>query len=303
MKKYLPALPVFCLLLCSEPKGAQQKVMEKYFPECIHQMIGATSGAECSYDQKSREWHIQYWGNGRGDCPAGCIEKDYFGSYAVDAKGDVYEGADPKKRRKIDPAEVSKWESELYKENRQRGVSENDPLGCMRDQDCFWYQCCSTRPMSRIYQQSHWKDVYLLDNKTDHCVMECEHAPIPKDKKLACIDLTCRAVAKNFPKADPYRPALWIGRVTSAPQCRPEFGAGSISAALIIKSADKPEIEPGPKFSEWAAKRQKELIAGKEGRFACRACDICFYVKRDYLLIFADERGKFNSQEWQDVAP
>lgn len=303
MKKYLMALPVFLMLLAAEPKSAQQKVMEKYFPECLHPLIGGTQGADCNYDDAAKEWHIQYWGNGRGDCPAGCIEKDYFGSYAVDFKGDVYEGNDPKKRRKIDPAEVSKWESELYKENQQRAVRDDDPLGCMRDQDCFWYQCCSTRPMSRIYQQNHWKDVHLPDNRTDHCVMECEHAPVPKDQKLACIDYTCRAVPKDFPKVVPYRPALWIGRVVSVPQCRQrEPGADLLTNALVIKRADKPEITPGPKFSEWAAQKEKELTAGRESKFMCRACS-CLYLQREYLLIFADERNKFNDHDWQDVAP
>jgi hypothetical protein len=303
MKKMLLALPVFFLLFCSDPKLAQKKVVEKYFKECFDTTIGLTFGAFCRYDEPSQEWRIQYWGNGEGDCPAGCINKTYFGAYVVDEKGEIFQsGGDFLAREKIKPEQIVKFDSGPKAMSAAPDINPDNKLGCKKKDDCFWYQCCSTRPMSKVYRKGHWKDENLLNADAEHCVMECEHAPVPKDKKLACVAFQCRAIAKDFPEVNPQKPVVWIGRVVAAPQCiEKEYLAGLQSLAPVILRADSPEVAPGPMFSAWAGSREKELMAGKEQKFSCKACDICYHLTRDYALVFAEDLPKFSSSEWMEV--
>jgi len=305
MKKYLSALPIFFLLFCSDPKIEQKKVVEKYFGECFDGRIGATEGADCRYDEKSKEWRIQYWGGGFGDCPAGCIYKTYYGAYLVDEKGNIYESSrDFSVKEKIKPEQITKYGSSERVMAAAPDVNPDNKLGCVKKDDCFWYQCCHTEPMSKIYRQKHWKDENLLNQDAEHCVMECKHAPVPNDQKLACVAFQCRAIAKDFPEVNPSRPVVWVGRVVALPQCHEkEASANLFVTAPVIKRANSPEITPGPKFSAWAAQQEKELTAGKENKFTCKACDICYHLNSEYLLIFADERKQFNKLGWQEVAP
>jgi hypothetical protein len=305
MKRYFPAVMVFMLIFCANARSMQQQVMDKYFPECNNQQIGATQGADCRYDEKSKEWRIQYWGEGFGDCPAGCIHKTYYGAYLVDEKGDIYESSrDFTVREKIKPEQISRSGSSNRVMAAAPDVNPDNKLGCLKKSDCFWYQCCHTEPMSKVYRQKHWKDENLLNAESDHCVMECEHAPVPKDQKLACVAFQCRAVAKDFPEVNPSRPVVWVGRVVALPQCiEKEASANLFTTAPVIKRSNSPEIALGEKFSAWAAQQEKGLTAGKENKFTCKACDICYHLNRDYLLVFADDLAQFNKLGWREVAP
>jgi len=304
MKKYFLLVPVFCLLFCADPKSAQKKVVEKYFGECFDDTVGLTFGAFCRYDEGRKEWRIQYWGNGSGDCPAGCIYKTYFGAYLVDEKGNIYESSrDFTANEKIKPEQIIKYGSSDRVMAAAPDVNPDNKLGCVKKDDCFWYQCCHTEPMSKIYRQKHWKDENLMSADAEHCIMECKHSPVPKDQKLACVAFQCRAIAKDFPEVNPARPVVWIGRVVALPQCHEkEANENLLTTALFIKRSNSPEITIGPRFSEWASQKEKELTAGKENKFSCKACDICYHLNRDFLLVFADERKLFSDKEWQEVA-
>jgi hypothetical protein len=84
-------LAVMFLFLNVSCTPADKNVVERVFPECFADpVIGASSGARCSYIERKQEWHITYW-HGWGDCPAGCINKEETAWYIVDRKGKVYE--------------------------------------------------------------------------------------------------------------------------------------------------------------------------------------------------------------------
>ena len=92
-------------------KTEQQKALDKYFPDCEHGVIGSTSGASCKFDSASREWRISLWNNGSGDCPAGCINRDYYAWFVVDAKGSVFFASDQSfsRRMRIDRQQLAKF--------------------------------------------------------------------------------------------------------------------------------------------------------------------------------------------------
>jgi len=69
----------------------QQTVMETTFPQCSAEpIIGGNSGVDCDYDEYKKEWRMTFW-TGWGDCPSGCINKEYYAFYKVDKFGLAYE--------------------------------------------------------------------------------------------------------------------------------------------------------------------------------------------------------------------
>ena len=115
MKKYLLAAAVTIIISCTGSKSRQDRVLHKYFEECFDQTIGLTSGAFCRFDEDKKEWRITFWGNGSGDCPAGCIYKDFFESYVVDKKGKVFESTQNYERKKqVRPEQIRKWGRPLH---------------------------------------------------------------------------------------------------------------------------------------------------------------------------------------------
>ena len=281
-------------------KPSQDEVLKKYFKECSDHTIGATSGATCRFDPATKDWHITYWGNGSGDCVAGCIQRDEFASYLVEADGTIHEG-DSKKGRVVKPEDINKSDLRNVPVSAP-AVNPDDKLACKKTEDCFWNQCCQASPMGKAYRAKHWQEAHLHSATSDFCDLKCMHMPPAKDQKLACVNLQCLAVAKDTPEIDPARPVVWIGTVQALPQCEEQYIKDNFwGNPTIIKKEREPGVAAGPKFSQWAADREKQMMDKNPNKFTCKACDICYHINHQYLLIYESDLANFQKSGWQRV--
>jgi hypothetical protein len=296
--------------------GAEEAV-RKYFPECFADArIGASSGAKCEQDMATKEWKIVFW-TGWGDCPAGCINKKDVGWYKVDGKSRVLScDADFKSCREIKPSEIKRGgpdpsagpaPDKPSKPAKPGPTAAKPPAKpaltektyCEAQNECFWYSCCETAPMSKRYSRKHLAELWLDSADRESCSLKCMHEFPPADQKVACVYYRCQAVPKDAPAIDPKRPTVWVGRSRVIGQCQDP--ASSDSPILLanlpapLMKTYKGPIPLGPKFSAWIGAQEKWQRDSDPNKFTCKACDVCNTFAREYLLIYLDDLPKYES--------
>ncbi len=184
----------------------------------------------------------------------------------------------------------------------------SDPLYCESDDDCFWYVCCQTRPMSKLYRRDNFKGLHMANPDEESCELKCLHETVPPGKTLTCASNQCKALPEDPASADPNRPTVWIGKSTVVGQCEnaankampgpeplkpkvvtAEEGKPAPPGPTFLKETSKPEVKPGPEFTKWIEEWEKKEMEKNKEQFACQACGVCKEFRRVYRLIYLDE--------------
>jgi len=303
------------VLVCRTPA---EDSMHRVFPECFERpVIGASSGAKCSFDDQAREWRVVFW-HGWGDCPAGCINKEDDAWYKVDAAGGVLVcEASFTRCRPLGPEEPIKRGGKSDSANSP-AVAPPPPLPrpdpedrayCEAHEQCFWYSCCENTPMSKLYSRKHYQELLMSSPEEEGCEAKCEAQSPSADLKVACVYRRCLEVNKDAPAIEPDRPVVWVGRSIVIGQCQDpamyDQGPSLASMPTILRHTHQlpSSVTPGPKFSEWLSAGEKQRHDQDPNLFQCQACDICKTFSREYALIFYDDLARYESgpEGWKRV--
>ena len=293
-------IPILTACAGSSKKDPAKKVVEQTFPICFQQpKPGEQSGAECKYNPKLKEWEINFWNcNGSRDCS----QKKYTAWYRVNKKGEIQKCSgdlsEPNQIYSCEPFSTFSYRQEQKLQGISKLVGEDSRLFCNQADECFWYACCSTIPMSKLYSRKNFQELFMSRPDQQSCEAKCKHDPVPKGVKLECVAHMCMIVSDALPAIDPNRPVVWIGRPEVVGQCerelRPMSPLNYAGAPIIIRETDSPGITTGPEFNKKSAAWQKQTYDRNPGSFMCEACHVCKDFKTRYLLIFFDDLDKFS---------
>jgi hypothetical protein len=307
MRRMVLAVAVLALCAAGQCSAGGDAAVHKYFPECFKEVIGASSGARCKV--VNAEWFIVLW-HGWGDCPAGCINTVEDAWYKIDGAAKIWAcDKEFKNCREIKPEQITHSGSG---EGPVAAVTPNPPARskppappkpdeksyCEAANECFWYGCCETSPLSKRYSKKHYQELWMSRPEQESCELKCMHDSPPPDVKLECVYYRCQAMPKDAPAIDPKRPVVWVGRSFELGQCQdpaqaasPLFNAGP----QVLKRVFTEPVPPGPKFNQWIGETENKARAADENRFTCKACDVCKTLAREYVLIYFDDLPKFES--------
>jgi hypothetical protein len=321
MLRTVLALTVLMLCAGGQCSAGGDAAVHKYFPECFDETIGASSGARCRVD--NAEWFIVFW-HGWDDCPAGCINKVEDAWYKIDGAAKIWAcdkefkncheikpeqivrgggGQATPSAAAAKPAETSKPPANA----KPPAPPQPDEKGyCQAHDECFWYECCDTQPMSRRYSKKHYQELYLGGPDQQTCFLKCMAPPPPADERLACVYSRCMGVGKDAPAIDPKRPVVWVGRSIEIGQCQDPAQVASplLSAGPpVLKRAFTEPVPAGPKFSAGIGAAEKKARDADPNRFTCKACDVCKTLAREYVLVYFDDLPQLESgpEGWKRV--
>jgi hypothetical protein len=301
MKKSLWSIALIALAALCACADSSIKVVKQTFPICFSKTPpGAKNWADCKYNKTRKEWEINFW-----NCPepGACAEKtrQYSAWYRVNKKGEIQKCSgdlsDPQKIYSCQPFTTMSYRKDPVEKGVSRLVGVDHQLFCNRASECFWYACCSTTPMSKLYSNKNFEELLMSRPEQQSCEAKCKHDPVPKGVKLECVAHMCMSVPEQLPAIDPEKPVVWIGRPEVAGQCerelRPMSPFNYAGAPVIIRETDSPGITTGPEFNKNTAAWQKQTYDRDPGSFMCEACHVCKDFKTRYLLIFFDDLDKF----------
>jgi hypothetical protein len=286
---------------CSK-KDAARKVVEQTFPICFQQpKPGERSGADCSYNKKMKEWEINFWSC---EDPSNCNPKNkqYTAWYQVNKKGEIQKCSggtgSPDGFYSCEPFSTFSYRQEQKPQGISKLVNEDHKLFCNKAEECFWYSCCSTTPMSKLYSNKNFEELLMSRPDQQSCEAKCKHDSVPPGVKLECVAHMCMSVSDALPAVDPSRAVVWVGRPEVVGQCeqelRPLSPLNYAGAPVIIRETESPGITLGPEFNKKVAAWQKQTYDRNPGSFMCEACHVCKDFKTRYLLIFFDDLDKFS---------
>lgn len=299
MKPFAYIVALFLIPAMAACADDSKKVVEQTFPVCFEgQKPGQQSGADCKYNPKQKEWEINFWNcNDSKDCS----QKKYTAWYRVDKKGAIQKCSgdlsNPDQIYSCEPFSTFSYRKEPADQGVSKLVNQDSQLFCNKREDCFWYACCSTTPMSKLYSSKNFQELLMSRPDQQSCEAKCKHDPVPKGVKLECVAHMCMSVSDSFPAIDPARPVVWIGRPEVVGQC--EQGLMPMSplkyqgAPVIIRETESPGITIGPEFNKKTSDWQQKTYDANRGRFQCEACHVCKDFRTRYLLIFFDDLDKF----------